>query len=50
MERGGETEIIELKQTGMNDQIVEDLGFYVSNKKRNWTPAEATPLVKYKNE
>ena len=49
MELDGETTILELKQTGLTDRIIEYLGLDFVSTKGKWTPAEVTPLVKDKD-
>ena len=45
MEHDGENVILELKQTGLTDWIIEYLGFYVRTKKVKWEPAGNTLLI-----
>ena len=44
MERDEKTGLIEMKQTGLIDRVIEAMGLESANAK--WTPAEAIPLVK----
>ena len=46
MEHYDETGTIELKKTGLTDQIIEYLGLDITTTKRKWTPTEDTSLVK----
>ena len=38
--------LIEMKQTGLIDRIIETLGLDSRLSNSKWTPAEATPLVR----
>ena len=46
MERDGDTSMIELNQTGFNNQITESLLLYVSTIKVKWKPAYTTTFIK----
>ena len=46
MERNEETGLLEMKQTGLIDRIIEALGLDVGTVNEKATPAEHAPLVK----
>ena len=48
--RRNDDESFELKQTGLIDRILKALGLDTKDATNKWTPAEATPLVKNKDE
>jgi hypothetical protein len=44
--RDNTTGLIEMKQTGLIDRVIESMGLDVGTVNGKWTPAEAKPLVK----
>eukprot|EP00957_Ditylum_brightwellii_P002530 194326-Ditylum_brightwellii.AAC.1 len=46
MEKDETTGLLELKQTGLIDRVLETLGLDDGTAKCKWTPSESKPLVK----
>ncbi len=49
MENDESTGLMEMKQTGLTDCIIEALGWDDGMVKKKYTPSEAEPLVKYED-
>ena len=46
MERDSDTDLIEMRQDGLIDRVIESLGLDDGMAKVKWTPANGNPLVK----